>query len=118
MRIIQSLLRGFFGRCPVCGRGKMFKSYYGLREMCPVCGTHFERTGNQSTGGMAINMVLTIFLGFALGIMLVLSTPEHIWRDLALLSLGLIIFHLIFYRFAKGLWLGITALSGDMKHAG
>ena len=118
MRIIQALLRGLIGRCPVCGRGHMFRSYYDLRQECPVCGTWFERTGNQSTGGMAINMVFTILLGFAGGILLVLRWPEHVWLGLGILVLGLVLFQLIFYRFAKGLWLGITALTGDMEHDG
>ncbi len=118
IRFFQALLRGFFGRCPVCGRGRMFRSFYGLRERCEYCGTEYERTGNQSTGGMAINLVVTILLGFIGGIILVLRWPDAVLPGLALLIVVLTLFHIVFYRCAKGLWLGITSLTGDMEHDG
>jgi uncharacterized protein (DUF983 family) len=33
-----ALLRGFFGRCPHCGKGKMFRAYLKVSEGCPHCG--------------------------------------------------------------------------------
>lgn len=29
--------RGFIGRCPNCGRGKLFRSYLKVNSRCPVC---------------------------------------------------------------------------------
>ena len=117
-RFILALWRGLIGRCPQCGRGKLFKSFYGIRERCAVCDVQFERTGNQSTGGMAINLVLTLMLGFAGGIWLVLRDPNAIFPQLFILIGGLMVFHVLFYRPAKGLWLGLTSLTGDMEHDG
>jgi uncharacterized protein (DUF983 family) len=33
-----SLKRGLTGRCPNCGKGKIFKSYLKVNDACPNCG--------------------------------------------------------------------------------
>ena len=34
----QSIKRGFMGRCPKCGSGKMFYAYLKVSDACQVCG--------------------------------------------------------------------------------
>ncbi len=34
-----ALKRGFAGKCPNCGKGRMFKSYLKVNDNCPVCDT-------------------------------------------------------------------------------
>ena len=34
-----ALRRGFAGKCPNCGKGRMFKSYLKVNDRCPVCDT-------------------------------------------------------------------------------
>jgi uncharacterized protein (DUF983 family) len=115
-RLLQAMLRGFIGRCPLCGRGRLFHAYYKVRERCESCGVVFEPTSGQSTGGMAINLVLTIFLGFVGGIVLVLNAPDRLGIGLLALLAVMALFHLLFYRFARGLWLGIMVATGDLAH--
>ena len=33
-----ALGRGFLGRCPRCGEGRIFRAYLKVAEACPVCG--------------------------------------------------------------------------------
>ncbi len=33
-----SLQRGFFGYCPACGRGRMFRAFLKVADHCPACG--------------------------------------------------------------------------------
>jgi uncharacterized protein (DUF983 family) len=33
-----SLRRGLAGRCPACGKGKMFRAYLKVNDACPACG--------------------------------------------------------------------------------
>ncbi len=33
-----SMLRGLLGRCPHCGKGRMFPAYLKVADACPVCG--------------------------------------------------------------------------------
>ena len=34
-------VRGFFGRCPCCGKGRMFRAYLKVADRCEVCGEEF-----------------------------------------------------------------------------
>ena len=34
----EAMLRGFFGRCPACGKGKMFRKFLKVNDACPKCG--------------------------------------------------------------------------------
>ncbi|PKP68877.1 MAG: hypothetical protein CVT82_13365 [Alphaproteobacteria bacterium HGW-Alphaproteobacteria-4] len=34
----RALRRGFAGRCPNCGEGRLLQGYLRLRPACPVCG--------------------------------------------------------------------------------
>jgi uncharacterized protein (DUF983 family) len=40
-----ALRRGFFGRCPNCGRGAMFRKFLKVADHCPACGEalHHQR---------------------------------------------------------------------------
>ena len=33
-----SLKRGLLGRCPHCGKGKIFRAYLKVNDRCPACG--------------------------------------------------------------------------------
>src|SRR5438034_5774188 len=75
------LRRGFRQRCPVCGRGKIFKGWIKTYERCPVCNFAFEREPGYYTGAIAVTVL--IVLGCTLPILL----------------------PLLFYRPTKGLWM-------------
>jgi uncharacterized protein (DUF983 family) len=34
----EAVTRGLFGRCPACGRGRLFRSYLKVVNTCKVCG--------------------------------------------------------------------------------
>lgn len=34
----RSLKRGLLGRCPHCGKGKIFRAYLKVNDRCPACG--------------------------------------------------------------------------------
>jgi uncharacterized protein (DUF983 family) len=35
---LQAMQRGFFGRCPHCGKGRMFRAFLKVADNCPACG--------------------------------------------------------------------------------
>jgi uncharacterized protein (DUF983 family) len=39
----EALWRGFLGRCPHCGTGRLFRSYVSQHPNCPSCGTDLSR---------------------------------------------------------------------------
>lgn len=43
--LLATLLRGLRGRCPRCGRGRLFDRRYRLRGTCDECQLHLESLG-------------------------------------------------------------------------
>jgi uncharacterized protein (DUF983 family) len=43
--IFQAMKRGFFGRCPHCGKGRMFRAFLKVADQCTDCGEplHHQR---------------------------------------------------------------------------
>ena len=37
-----AMRRGFLGRCPACGRGRLFRRFLKVAETCPSCATEFH----------------------------------------------------------------------------
>lgn len=38
----RALARGFAGRCPHCGRGKLFRAFLKVTDRCEACGEDFS----------------------------------------------------------------------------
>ena len=113
MRGIRTLLRGVFGHCLMCGRGRVFNSFYGLNPACSQCGAHFHQDGSPTVGAMIITMFVPILLGFSGGVVLVIAVGvDDVMLGLLAWLLILTVVSAIFYRFACGLWVGITTLPG------
>jgi hypothetical protein len=56
------LLRGAVKRCPRCGSGGIFQTYFHLKERCPTCGYRFVREAGAFTGGLLMAWVFTLAL--------------------------------------------------------
>jgi uncharacterized protein (DUF983 family) len=104
------LWRGMLLRCPVCGRGRLFRRWFKMNEQCPVCGFHFEREEGYFTGAMAVNLIIAEVLLTAAVIPLALQP----WISLLwLFVFGVVLsvsFPLLFYRHSKALWMSIDHL--------
>jgi uncharacterized protein (DUF983 family) len=90
------------GRCPVCGQGKLFKSYLKVAEACPACATDFKAA---DTGDGPVVFVILI-AGFAACAGLLISLLAWNWGPLMLLSVWpafAIVLALILMPVLKGL---------------
>jgi uncharacterized protein (DUF983 family) len=92
----DAMKRGFFGRCPHCGEGRMFRAFLKVAEECPACGEalHHHRADDFPA-------YLVIIVVGHIVVPLVLSVETHFapayWVHMALwpatvvaLSLGLL----------------------------
>jgi uncharacterized protein (DUF983 family) len=97
------IARGFAGRCPRCGRGKLFNGYLELAPCCSRCGLDYSFA--DSGDGPAVFVILIagfIVMGAALVVQALYRPPY--WVD-AVLFLPLIL--------ATTLW-PLRALKGLM----
>ncbi len=60
----QALKRGLRFRCPNCGEGRVFSSFFKMRDECPVCGLSFYPESGYYAGAMYLDYALSaaIFL--------------------------------------------------------
>jgi uncharacterized protein (DUF983 family) len=103
--------RGLKLRCPVCGRGKLFKSYFVMNPACSTCGVSFAREHGQWVGSLDINTFLTAFvlmIGVGFGPLWSLWTSLLVWCSAAVLV------PIATFRFSRGLWTAIVHLTGGV----
>src|SRR5664280_3910645 len=92
----QALWRGFRGRCPACGEGRMFRAFLKVADQCPHCGEelHHHRADDFPaylviiiTGHILVPIVLAVETYIAPAIWISMT----LWPALALvMTLGLL----------------------------
>ena len=100
-------------RCPNCGGGPIFRSWFRLRPYCPSCGLPLERGEHgYQVGSYMFNIVISelIFVLLFLGIIL-LTWPSPPWGLLQYGGIALMILApIIFFPFSKTLFLAFDLL--------
>jgi len=70
----NALLRGLAGRCPYCGKGRMFKAFLKVADHCPACGEslHHHQADDApayfvifAVGHVVVPLALSVELAFA-----------------------------------------------------
>jgi uncharacterized protein (DUF983 family) len=86
----STLAAGLAGRCPACGRGKLFSGYLTLAPRCNVCGLDYGFA--EAGDGPAVFVILVtgfIVVGAALFVEMAYAPPYWlhalIWGPLAIL---------------------------------
>ena len=103
--------RGLRLRCPVCGKGKLFRTYFRMHEACSCCGVRFAREHGQWVGSLDINTFLTAFILMAcvgFGPLWDVKTSLIVYVSLA------VVFPIVTFRFSRGLWTAIVHLTGGV----
>jgi len=79
----QAMLRGFRGRCPNCGEGRMFRAFLKVADECPACG---EELHHHRADDFPAYLVIVIVGHVLIPIVLAVETefaPSY-WVHLAL----------------------------------
>ena len=115
-KMLILLGRGLRLRCPVCGRGKLYRRWFKMYDQCPVCHFTYEREAGYYTGAIAVNIILSELLITAITIPLAVNQSVPF---VPLLLWGLImpvLFPLLFYRHAKSLWMSIDNMVHPVRN--
>jgi len=79
--VMEAMWRGFTGRCPHCGEGKLFKAYVKTVDECPVCGEVISHhRADDLPAYLVIFIVGHIVVGAFMGMemMFELTTWQHL----------------------------------------
>lgn len=111
---LQPILRGARLRCPHCGAKGMFLDFVTLRETCPYCLSRFERAHGGFYGGVYINLaigeVISLTGFFTMRDLTTIATEVLLMFWLAFS----LVFMLLFYRHARGIWIALLDLAGQV----
>ena len=104
-----ALARGLRKRCPRCGRGKVFRTFFKMNDACSVCGYAFLREPGYWTGAMTVNIAACEAWFFLLFVgTLVFTMPDVEWGLLLLFAVvtnGLL--PIVFFPHSRTLWMSI-----------
>ncbi len=89
--VMEAMKRGFFGRCPHCGEGRLFRSFLKTVDRCASCGEemHHHRA-DDLPAYLVVVIVGHIVVGAFMGVEATstLSTWQHlaIWVPVTIVS--------------------------------
>lgn len=98
------------GRCPACGKGKLFRSYLKVAGACSACGTNFKAA---DTGDGPVVFVLLI-AGFVACTGLLVSVVAYdwpVWKLLAVWPAVAVVLSLVLMPMLKG-----VMVASQLKH--
>jgi uncharacterized protein (DUF983 family) len=104
------LIRGLKLKCPACGLGQLYGSFFKMRDECQYCGLVFAREQGYFIGAIYLNVVVTESLIFATYLALILAhriTEQSTYTILFILAL---LVPVLFHRHARSLWLSLDHL--------
>ncbi len=106
-RLLTGLGRALRKRCPYCGGGAIFQSWFTLEDRCPTCTTLFAYEDGYFLGAYAINLIVTELATVALVIWLIASTDLDV-LPMQLIGISLAVaLPLFFYPIALLIWIAL-----------
>src|SRR5207247_10047746 len=81
--LFRSIGRGLRLRCPRCGRAPLYRGWFTMNAVCPVCYLKFERAQGYWVGAIYVNYAVTTLVAvtgyFLLWARTGLSTAAQHW---------------------------------------
>jgi uncharacterized protein (DUF983 family) len=105
----QAIGRGLKKRCPNCGRGKVFSSFFRLNERCSVCGFRFEREPGYWTGAIAMNIAFVeLWVAILILATIIITQPDVPWTFVWIFGLATnAIIPFLLLPYSRTLWMGL-----------
>jgi uncharacterized protein (DUF983 family) len=104
-------------RCPVCGKGRLFRGWFKMNDVCPECGTAFEREAGFYLGSIYVNYGLTALV-VAIGYPVLLFNQILAERTLLIMAMVFsVAFPIWFFRYARALWIGFDEFCDPRENA-
>ncbi|HEX2700450.1 MAG TPA: DUF983 domain-containing protein [Acidimicrobiales bacterium] len=107
----RMLGRGIVRRCPRCGAGRLFPSWFRMVEDCPGCDLRFERENDFFLGAYVINLGVTeglLLVGLFAYIFAAVNDPDLPVAPVVVAAVVLaVIGPLVFFPFSRTIWSAI-----------
>ena len=100
------IVAGLAGRCPNCGRGRLFDGLLRVASRCESCGFDLRRADSGDGPAVFIILIVGILVGFAALITEVLWHPP-VWLHLAIWLPLVVVLCLALLRPLKGVMVAL-----------
>jgi uncharacterized protein (DUF983 family) len=103
------------GRCPRCLRGPIWRGFFSMNDLCPVCGLRFERETGYWTGAMVASYGLGVPVLALIVAAIWLATR---WDVLVALVVGDVLFLAVVpfvWRYSRVVWLHLDWLLDPVR---
>jgi len=104
--VFESMLRGFLGKCPHCGKGRLFRSFLKTVDHCSECGEEMKHhRADDLPAYLVIVIVGHIVVGAFMGVEAATVWPT--WLHLAIWGPVTILMSLLLIGPVKGSVVGL-----------
>jgi uncharacterized protein (DUF983 family) len=107
----ELIQRGLRKRCPRCGGGGLYHSWFRMAERCPTCGFRFEREPGFFIGAYFVNFAITE--GFLFAVVMAFLFVKNanneasvVW-PLVVGGIFAVVAPLVFYPWSRTIWSAI-----------
>ena len=95
-------------RCPICGKGKLFRGYFDNPERCPSCGYFFMRESGYFLPHVPIGYAFTVVISLGTWpVLYFIFGVRNAAVTLATMITVAVLFGVWFIRYSKALWLAL-----------
>ena len=104
------LRRALLLKCPHCGGGGIFESFFKLKAHCPTCGLRLERgEGDYFVGAYLFNLIaVEVILFFCVCGFVYVTWPDPPWTVITYVTATLMLSGcMLCYPFSKTTWLAV-----------
>jgi uncharacterized protein (DUF983 family) len=113
------LRRGLRKRCPRCGGGDLYRTWFRMREWCPTCGMVFEREEGFFVGAYLINFAIVEVSLFVVLMVFIAVLSQNSQASLVLpLAIGAflaIVVPLLTYPRSRTIWAAIVLAMNPLE---
>ena len=107
--VATKFARALLLHCPRCGGRGVLRTWFALRERCPICGLALER-GERSDfwiGAYVFNLAAGELLAIGIPVVWMVATaPHQPWGTIEIVAVLLCVaLPLLFFPFSRMLWL-------------
>lgn len=117
LTIPRVVLRGLFRRCPLCGGGHVFATFFTKKERCPRCAFPLQREEGHWIGALGMNTIVTFgLMALTLG-----ASAALTWNDRRVVSMVgpalavAVLTPILFFGSSQTLWSGIDLLMRPLE---
>jgi uncharacterized protein (DUF983 family) len=113
------LRRGFMKRCPRCGGGKLYRTWFRQKERCPTCGMAFEREEGFFVGAYLINFAIVEIALFIvlMALIFALSQDPHASLKPPIIAGAIlaVVLPLVTYPWSRTIWTAIVLAANPLE---